>query len=379
MSNQIEKYQNLLMELKEIPLPEVDKTLFEICKFPKQRYEEICSRVLAFYFDVNEEHGLKDLFIKSFIELLNLKCSANDLIIDYKQRDWGRINILTEANAEGKRLDLLIYNHKVIIGIENKITASLNNPLEQYKNLLQKFAGHDKICKKIVLSVYPVQELKFLISTNTKYFGFINLLYKDFFAIVQANLGNYINGKNSKFVIYLTDFIKDILNINNTMDIEIKEFIKKNENEIEDLIGHFREYRAELGAEVLERIKILKYQIENKTSAKWWIYDEYDLGVNHLFTNKPNLGVEGQFHKTSGDYFGEFRIYISGWEGAFVEMEAIIESKYPEGLSKRENVNYGWKQIATLEKPSNEQIVNRLLEAYNSVVKILNDIDEVKL
>ena len=54
----------------EIPIiKSKPKTFLGIAKQP--HYENVLSNIYAFYFDVNEVHQFKDLFIKSLLELIN--------------------------------------------------------------------------------------------------------------------------------------------------------------------------------------------------------------------------------------------------------------------------------------------------------------------
>ena len=74
-----------------------------------------------------------------------------------------------------KSIDLIIYNENFAIGIENKLEASLYNDLNDYANAIDKIHKNNY---KIVLSIRAEQ---------TK-FGFINILYKDFFYEVKKLL-----------------------------------------------------------------------------------------------------------------------------------------------------------------------------------------------
>ena len=47
-----------------------EPTYLEICKYPRRRFEEICSRLLCFYIAPKNEHGFNDLFLSSLLELL---------------------------------------------------------------------------------------------------------------------------------------------------------------------------------------------------------------------------------------------------------------------------------------------------------------------
>lgn len=58
------------LDNNEIPkIKRKPKTFLGISKQP--HYENVLSNIYAFYFNTNEEHGMKDLFLKSFQTLIN--------------------------------------------------------------------------------------------------------------------------------------------------------------------------------------------------------------------------------------------------------------------------------------------------------------------
>jgi hypothetical protein len=50
-----------------------------------------------------------------------------------------------EPTKEGKYIDIMILAKPVLIGIENKINASADNPFTEYSNHLNEVAGNEKI------------------------------------------------------------------------------------------------------------------------------------------------------------------------------------------------------------------------------------------
>lgn len=105
------------------------------------------SNMLAWLFNPNEVHGLKDLFIKKFIEAyLNKVSNSKDdsfilkmLVKDFNdvivRREWNHIDIL-----------LISETNKVIIAIENKIwSKESKGQLKRYQNVLEsEFLNYDK-------------------------------------------------------------------------------------------------------------------------------------------------------------------------------------------------------------------------------------------
>ena len=115
--------EKLLKEFELLPknLPRI--TFMEICRHSRSRFEEICSRVLAFYLQPTNEHGLQDLLLKSILEIVNSKDDSY-----YSES----VNVETEAFIENASLDILVRGETFVLGIENKINAELYNPLHLY-------------------------------------------------------------------------------------------------------------------------------------------------------------------------------------------------------------------------------------------------------
>jgi len=188
---------SLLKEFQALPKKQKKKTFLEICKYPSSRFEEVCSRILCFYFSPKEEHGFQDLFLRSLFELLE----AED--INFYEDE---IQVIPEDYAEGKRLDIVITGSDFVIGIENKITASLYNPLDKYKARIDSY--HKEHPFNLVLSVYEItkaEELEKIAANDFKAFT-----YADFFFYLKKNLGDYSADCNQRYLQYLLDFKKPI-------------------------------------------------------------------------------------------------------------------------------------------------------------------------
>ena len=68
--------EKLLIQFSQFKPTGRKPTWMEICSFPQQRFEEICSRILKFFLNPDNPHGLKDLFIRSLEQCLSEKCMA---------------------------------------------------------------------------------------------------------------------------------------------------------------------------------------------------------------------------------------------------------------------------------------------------------------
>ncbi|WP_374542193.1 PD-(D/E)XK nuclease family protein [Flavobacterium sp.] len=207
--------QNEIPKIKGKP-----KTFLGIAKQP--HYENVWSNIYAFYFDVNEVHQLKDLFIKSLLELIPTSFLVKGGIV---LESFTNFTIMTEYGTKNqKRIDLLLQNEEQAIIIENKVYHTLNNDLDEYYNEI-------KVGSKvgIVLSLHPVSDIK--------HPHFINITHAQFLERVLFNLGSYVVEASDKYLVFLKDFYQNINNLSHpVMEKNAIQFYYKNQQEINELV-----------------------------------------------------------------------------------------------------------------------------------------------
>lgn len=236
---QLEEFinQNDIPTIKKTP-----KTFLSIAKQP--HYENVLSNWYAFYFDVNEEHQMGDLFISSLITLINNSSLPKDE--DFFETFEG-FDVTTEFGTQNqKRIDILLQNNTQAIIIENKVYHHLNNDLDEYFNEIDV---PEKI--GIVLSLYPISDIQ--------HPNFINITHRKFLQTVMSNLGNYVLNAKDKYVIFLKDFFQNILNISTTiMEQEKLKFYFDNKAKINQLVGFNNAIKKHVKAEVEKAGRILE-------------------------------------------------------------------------------------------------------------------------
>jgi hypothetical protein len=305
----IDEMRKLLDEFDCLPKIVKQQTYLELCKYPKRRFEEICSRLLEFYLAPNKEHGFHRLFLDSLFEMLKIKG------IEYKEND---IKTDIEVDAEGKRVDILIEGKSFAIGIENKIYAPLNNPLEKYKKRVEEKGKENTFL--IVLSLRQLTEDEIVIA---KKYNFECYTYREYLGIIKRNIGNYMNQGNLKYLAFIMDFIETLENKRggNVMYDEMKAFFKANAKKIDELQTDYQEYKDERWHEIESQLWELQDEIAglNEHAGKpsdedsWRIpYDENvliysghsgiqvrvdleeDAAICHIFIVVPNNNEEAQ-------------------------------------------------------------------------------------
>jgi hypothetical protein len=357
MEIELSKFEDLLSKFDKLPKTLPHPTYLEICQYPGSRQEEICSRILSFYFAPQKEHGCRDLFLSSLLELL-----TND-IVQYK---YDQIVVKNEENAEGKRLDILIYSPDFAIGIENKISASVYNPLEVYKYRIEQY---NKYAFKVVLTARTISARELKIITEN---DFVVITYNQLFDIIKRKVGSYISQCNQKYLTFLFDFIQTIENMNegNILNDQISSYFYDNSQRIEELIKLYGKYNDAILVKQKERISDLREKISKLTGVEWWAWQGWDLRYGEFNENKPRIGIECSYKMTKNDPLGEFRIYITTWKiNDWTPYEKSLLEKYPNKfLDKPDNRVYLHMDI--IKNDEEELILKRLKEYYDTLVEI---------
>jgi len=267
----IEVWLQLLHDFEQLPPVVLNRTFMQIGGYP--HYENVCSNILAFFFDPENEHGLLDLCYKS---LLQCVCEKDARLVGDAVQETSHLNIKREVDCGGKRLDLLLESDQFVIGIENKIWHHLNNDLNAYA---KEVDGRAK--EKDLKTIYIVLSIR----NETPGVNFICITYSEFFQHLKSLLGYYAANANAKYVIYLNDFIKTIEDLQGnsmTTDSQIT-FFKDNFKAIKNLNEQLSNYQKELNG----YISLLTHSIQAKI--------EYDNRISTWASDKSTLAVDFQF------------------------------------------------------------------------------------
>lgn len=223
-------FENLLSVLKkagDIKIESRVKTFFDVTGFP--HYENVISNILAFFFDTNEEHGFKDLWLKSLFECYNSVANTHFQLGEFEEIER------EHSTDDNKRLDIIISLDNSIVAIENKIYASPYNPFDSYHTEILKYHKDSSKCIiEILLS------LKKENNQRTKYNTvFYDITYKSLIEQVKKNIGNYIENANEKWLLFMKEVLNNIENLGerDSMNKEWQVFLKENGNNI----AHFFE------------------------------------------------------------------------------------------------------------------------------------------
>ncbi|PXY02535.1 hypothetical protein DF185_00120 [Marinifilum breve] len=222
--------------LQKTDIPKIKvkpKTFLGIAKQP--HYENVLSNLYAFFFNVNEEHGLKKLFISSFLEILERKMNVHKSFSSLKNG----FSIRTEFGTGEGRIDLLFTNDLVAIIIENKVYHILNNDLDDY---WESISRDQKI--GVVLSLRKIP--------FTGHENFINVTHLELMNEVINKLNDYKEQANPKYLVFLEDLHQNIKNLSmsHIKEDELELFLAHKEK-----INQVVKYRKHVQTHVEEEIE----------------------------------------------------------------------------------------------------------------------------
>ena len=239
---------NVIPKIKKRP-----KTFLGIAKQP--HYENVMSNIYAFYFKVEEVHGMQDLFINSLLEIINesklsKKKKVNE-IVDFEVDT-------EEPTKKDGRIDLLLSSQDHAIIIENKVYHTLNNDLEDYWNSTKVTDNKEDNKIGIVLSLNKL-------SVNHR--QFINITHLELLKRVIQNLGSYVMDAKEKYVVFLKDFYQNSINLSKSeMDSKELKFYFDNQPKIIEVKDFHFAVRTHISNQVEQACELVDEDLQLPTS-----------------------------------------------------------------------------------------------------------------
>jgi len=229
------RFLDLLLEFQALPRSVRERTFMEVSRYP--HYENVCSNILAFYFDPAEEHGLGDLFLTAFFEMvgkreeLELGSKGHEERFDVPLIPQ-HVRITREHQADQQmRIDLLIDSDVFTIGIENKIYHIEDNDFEAYSATIERIGYGKRTVKAVLcLRIHPGE------AEPTG--GFLRYTYPEFWKLVLDRLGHRVPSASPKWITYLSEFMTTTARLagENQEEKEVTDFFIKYRDLIERLL-----------------------------------------------------------------------------------------------------------------------------------------------
>ena len=356
-------YTDLLCRFEQLPKQDIRPTFMDICRYPYNRFEEVCSRILQFYLNPFAEHGLHDLWL-----LALWRVSRQGKTLPF----YNKVECVTEEYAESKRIDIVVKSEEFVIAIENKTTAGLYNQLDVYANHIHKNYSDRKQRILIVLSVFPLLDSKS--KKQMAQNAFRPILYKELFSEVNKELGNYVMSCDQKYLTYMFDFMKTINNMNNVNSERELNFFMQNKERVEDLISRYNKFREGIHTLQAKQIESIEEKVKQRTNAAWGVWEGWVLSTS--FNNETNrIGIDSYYEATERGYCGQFHITITTWNKANWPpyKEAVLKA-FPDNIDFEDRGNRVFLHLPIIDGNNEEEIVNALVDAYNKMKKITDEI-----
>lgn len=209
-------------------------TFMEITGYP--HYENVCSNILAFFFDPGNPHGLGTLFLDALAQVGGIE--------DQEEVIGSNVEVDTQVCTDaGNFIDILILSDSHVILIENKIFYGIHNPFADYAKHLDSLANElDKHNKhKFLLT------LKLVTNTANDH-GFLNITHGDLVNKIRDLLGNYVAGADTRYLTFMLDFLNtlDYLQGGMVMNPEFVNFLASHSDEVEVLRKEIEAFKKEL-------------------------------------------------------------------------------------------------------------------------------------
>lgn len=366
--NESKVFNTLLQKFLSLPKMNSNPTFMEICQMGGDRFEERCSQILRFFLTPNACHGLRGLFLSSLLEVVgkeDLSFSLNDTKV-----------ITEEATEDRKFIDITVVADDFVIAIENKIGASLYNPLKSYVGHIKRTYSTRSNHIFVLLSARPITDSAEIGKIKRYDYYYVN--YRTLFDTIKKNLGTYALNAAQSYLVFLFDFIRTIENRYSTNNMELKRFFYENRRQINWLKAEYQKFEDQIQQLRKERIGELLTLIKARTGADWWAWQGWDLGVE--FNKDTNrLGIESSFKQGSFENpLGVFGIYITVWNRKHYEpyREALSESfpgceldEHPENAPSRIYLH-----IPVIKENDTDKILDKLTEVYNIIKAITEKI-----
>jgi len=272
--NELLEFKRILDEFKAVKFVDKTstKTFMQVTGYP--HFENVCSNILAFFFDPKEEHNLNNLFIRSLLETAGEEMISNvDTVVI--EREF--------CTSNNNRLDITIKSNSILVGIENKLYSKVYNDLHDYKNECKRLANREGLrCYMIILSLIDEKAIS---ATN----GYFNVTYDMFIEKIRKNIGDYINDANNTWVIYLKDFMKTISSLygrDNNMNTQLLEFIRKNSEEVDKFYMEINELKKQMKSKTKQLKNLFDDQLNEYTKkmniTSWCFNNERYLTSSHV-------------------------------------------------------------------------------------------------
>jgi hypothetical protein len=250
------QFKVLLAEFRKLPSAvSRPPTFMEVAGYP--HYENVCSNILAFFFDPNNPHGFGSLLLEALAEAASINSSTDGA--------YANVSVEREVSTDARnRIDILIESDTFHIGIENKIFHPATNPFADYAAFIEHHNVNDKTICKFLLTLEP--------SNAGMEYGFLNLTYPQFIDAIRQRIGRGAAYADTRYLVLLLDFLNTFENILNGthMELQFVEFLAKSNDDVVALLKEVGRFRGELRTKVRELGALIN--LGGRSNIRQWLF-----------------------------------------------------------------------------------------------------------
>ena len=344
----MDKIKNLLQQVSIIQrkydeIAKITGENFNIFSIMRAESDEVRthSRIIAEFLNPKGMHNQGSVFIKLFFDEIQ---SLQDIKDNF---DYENVTVLVEEHvgaidkdySEGGFIDIVIKDSEHQVVIENKIYAG------DQKGQLLRYKNNYPDCKLIYLTLNGKEPSEFSYKIgNEKDLKLDEIILISYLYNIKNWIEKCLEKTHSLPIIRETlvqylHLIKNLTNqtTNNNMKAEIKELIKGNYDEIDNLVKHYYEYKNDF----IVKLDNIHSSVNRETIKDTTENLKWQFGGPNRFTSESEQLLKYEVKFENSSLFFEIEINFAErqyssyiWIDGFnkIVLEKILEEK---GISKR--------------------------------------------
>lgn len=389
MDEKNKELEELLLDIDI--LNELDKwtnkvNFFEVTGMSNQEIKH--SNTLAWLFDANGNHGLKDQFVRRFLQKVisaNVDALKNVDIFDVSLIDYDSFVV----KREWKNIDLLIYSEelKMVITIENKVysTESKGQLAKYHKIIKEEFVGYEKALyvyltlegeepsdpENWCIADYKmiIDSLEESLSSSTTVDDKVKIIIKDYISMIRRNFGMDDELRETVQRIYLKHkpAFDLVFQVASTTHIHFSDYIKNwlNENKDKYHLNFDEKYSTITLIRFTTPFIDELFPFDEEKKDGWGFGYSFMYEIKIAKTGIAIIGVLSNFERPGSKTLMEYdtKAKAKQWRNVLKRKVLLSEEDVAEGLSE---------EIA-------EKLNNKLIDAITKYIgKFEKDVKEFK-
>ena len=340
--------------------------------------EVTISRVLAFFMESEAEHGLGDLWMRSLLAAAAETDERFSPEVFQTSPTRCSTEVVTANVKRDLRIDIVAETPEIVLGIENKLGASLYNDLAAYAGHLSDMAGN-RVPFLLTLTLHDEKPAtsEWVARCEECGVALCNVTYEALFTHVKEGIGDVLLTTDREWLGNMRDFMRTIENLGDAkmqFDTELFAFMVENGPEIELLKQKMEEVAKATKAQGVRLQLALADDPEiagmGLEKPKVWSPDKYYLWCSTYF----NLALPGKrawAHPEISNNVDEMQVrcWVSGPAAKTLVRNAMVTAGLP--IVEEHDSHLVYRNIP-LETCDNELIseLKALLRALLPVAKM---------